>query len=80
MAARDRFDRWVRWAGGDAEAAKLLACDVSYPNKLRHSRRPGLDVAHKIERATSEVRSDGERWSEAPIRTEEWLDGDEVAA
>lgn len=74
MSARERFKRWVDWVGlTEAELAARLKCDVSYPRKLRHDRRPGLVVAHAIELATGEPREDGERWSEEPIRAEEWL-------
>ena len=80
-AARGRFERWTEWLGlNDAEIARRLKCDPSYPGKLRHDRRPGLEVARAIELATAEPRDDGERWSEPPIRMEEWLDEPEKGA
>jgi hypothetical protein len=77
-SARERFGRWVTWSGlTDAEVARRLGCDVSYPGKLRrvgYDKRPGLDVAHAIERISAAPRDDGKTWKEPAIRTEEWLD------
>ncbi len=74
--AQTRFDQWATWSKlSDKAIAERLGCDPSYPRKLRHERRrPGLDVAHAIERVTAEAREDGECWTPGPIRTEEWLD------
>lgn len=73
--ARARFEAWITFTGlSDAEIAKRLGCDPSYPRKiLRHDRRPGLDLAHAIERLSAAPRADGEVWPEGPIRTEEWV-------
>lgn len=76
MTAREKFDAWILWTGlPDAEVARRLGCDASLPGKLRRDpdRRPGLEVAHAIERKTAEPRDDGRRWRHGPIRTEEWL-------
>lgn len=76
--ARRRFERWVQWSGfSDAEIARRLGCDASLPGKIRRGvsdRRPGLDLAHAIERVTGTRRADGKKWSGGPIRTEEWLE------
>jgi hypothetical protein len=67
----------MTWTGlSEREIARRLGCDQSYPGKLiaQHDRRPGLEVAHAIERLTAEPRDDGKRWREPPIRTEEWLE------
>lgn len=76
-SARQRFDRWARWSGlSDAEIARRLECDASLPGKLRRpdsDRRPGLELAHAIERITG-AELDGRRWREPAIVTEEWLD------
>lgn len=69
--AHSRFEKWVAFTGlSDAEIARRLGCDTSYPGKImRQGRRPGLELAHSIERLTSD-------WPEGPIRTEEWVDAD----
>lgn len=67
----------------DSEIARRLGCDASLPGKLRRkgsARRPGLSVAHAIERLTATRRDDGARWPEPPIKTEEWIDNGEANA
>lgn len=74
--ARARFRAWIAFTGlSGAEVARQLGCDESYPRKiLEGGRRPGLDLAHAIERKTAEPRADGEVWPDGPIRTEEWVE------
>lgn len=66
--AHDRFRRWLESKGWTQEKAALeLGCSQSAVSAITiGSRRPGVDLVHKIERLT-------ERWSEGQIRTEEWL-------
>lgn len=50
-----RLRKWVEDVGGKAAAAKLIDCHPSYLVHLLadgSERRPGLDVAFAIERAT----------------------------
>lgn len=50
-----RLRAWVKDVGGKASAAKLIGCHPSYLVHLLSDdseRRPGLDVAFSIERAT----------------------------
>lgn len=80
MGPHERFLRWVSWLGvSEAEVARRLDCDASYPRRIRlGERRPGLDVALAIERVTSQPREDGEVWSEGPIRATEWAHSSSV--
>ncbi len=51
MKAREEFCRAVRCAGGSKEAARLLGCTRAYVDMVRNGgRRPGMRVAHAIER------------------------------
>lgn len=74
MGPHERFLRWLAWLDvSEAEVARRLGCDTSYPRRIRlGERRPGLDVAVAIETETAEPREDGEVWSEGPIRATEW--------
>ena len=67
-SAHIRFARWIEYLGiSDAEVARKIGCDASYPPKIRVGRRtPGLDLAHAIERLSAD-------WPDGPIRTEEWV-------
>lgn len=65
LTVHERFDRWASSVGGYRAAATLIGCDPGYPHKLAHDRKPGLHIAHAIERATS-------GWDEGQIRTEDW--------
>jgi len=69
MSAHSRFAKWLEFlAASDSEVARRLGCDATYPGKIRSGRRtPGLDVAHAIEKLSTE-------WPEGPIRTEEWIE------
>ena len=63
MAARERFVAAVEQAGGARVVAQRLACSRSYIDMIRAgSRRPGMRVAHAIER-------------EFGIPMQAWLDG-----
>lgn len=75
MGPRERFVRWLAWLGvSEAEVARRLDCDASYPRRIRNGeRRPGIDVAAALERVTAEPREDGAVWPEGPIRAVEWV-------
>jgi DNA-binding transcriptional regulator YdaS (Cro superfamily) len=63
-----RLRKWVKDVGGKAAAAKLIGCHPSYLVHLLaegSERRPGLDVAFGLERATRE-------WAGGVIEAEEW--------
>lgn len=67
---RAKFKAWVSEMGGSRAAAEVLRCSRSYIDMLRSGdRRPGLDLAHRIERVT-----DGK------IRMPEWLPSTERGA
>ena len=78
MAVRERFLLWVAWLGvSEAEVARRLKCDASYPRRIRlGERRPGIDVASSIETETAKPREDGETWPGGPIRASEWAEHD----
>lgn len=65
---RVRLRAWVKDVGGKAAAAKLIGCHPSYLVHLLaedSERRPGLDVAFGLERATKD-------WTGGVIAAEEW--------
>jgi hypothetical protein len=65
---RERLRRWVKEQGGKKTAAEKIGCHPSYLVHLLaedSERRPGLDVAFGIERATR-------GWSGGVISAEEW--------
>lgn len=68
MDTRIRFAAWVAEVG-KRDAADLLGVDPTYISHLLRDprRRPGLDVAFSIERATAE-------WSSGPILASEWAE------
>lgn len=52
---RERLRRWVKEQGGATAAAPLIGCHKTYLSHLLaegSERRPGLDVAFAIQRAT----------------------------
>ena len=51
-AILERFRQAVAGIGGSAHAAKALGCSRAYVDMIRNgTRRPGMRVAHAIERA-----------------------------
>lgn len=64
LSARERFRRRVRAHGGSASAARTLGCSRSYVDMIiKGDRRPGMRVAHAIERSFG-------------IPMQDWLDPD----
>lgn len=60
---RTKFNSWVAKVGGSRAAAAVLRCSRSYVDMLRSGdRRPGLDLAYRIERVTG-----------GAIRMPDWL-------
>ena len=75
MTVQERFRDWVAWTGlSEAEIARRLKCDASYPRKIRLGERrvDGVDLALAIEEQSALPRGDGSKWAEGPIRVEEW--------
>lgn len=67
MSAPERLERFLKWKGWtQRQAGEYLHSSQSMVSDLCVGRRrPGLSIAHAIERATAD-------WDEGPIRTEEW--------
>lgn len=67
MSAHERFSRWISDLGLSREqAGQFIGCHKSMVSLLcTQRRRPGLDLAFKIERLS-------EGWEEGPIRVAEW--------
>lgn len=60
---------FIRWSDeiGVVAAARMLGCHKSYVSHFRSGRRrPGLELASKIERATAD-------WKSGPIRATDWV-------
>ena len=75
MSVHERFRDWIAWTGlSEAEIARRLKCDPSYPRKIRLGERRviGVDLACAIEEQSALPREDGEVWGDGPIRVEEW--------
>jgi hypothetical protein len=65
---RERFRAWVAEVGHQKGAAVRLECTqgaISF--LLAGARKPGLELAHRIQRETAD-------WAEGPILATEWLD------
>lgn len=65
---RERLRRWVETQPSKVAAARQVGCHATYLNHLLSDgteRRPGLDVAFGIERAT-------EAWEGGQIKAKEW--------
>lgn len=70
-STRATFKRWVSTVGGSRAAAALLRCSRSYVDMIRSGdRRPGLNIAHRIERLTDGKIPMSDWLSPAPRTTE----------
>lgn len=72
---RERLEAFLTWRGWrHPQLASACGCKPAFVSHVLLGRkRPGLDIAHAIERVTGEARDDGARWDDGPIRTEEWV-------
>lgn len=62
-----RFERWTDAVGGVRRAAAILSVDPGHVSRLRRGlKRPGLDLALRIERHTRGIRG-------GRIRASEWV-------
>lgn len=66
--AHARFREWLESEGWTQEvAAVFLGCSQSAVSAIAHgTRRPGVDLVHKIEELSA-------KWPKGPIKTEEWV-------
>lgn len=67
QSPRERLRQWVTEQGGTGPAAAIVGCHRTHLSHLLADpdRRPGIDVAFAIERATA-------KWSGGQIRAAEW--------
>lgn len=73
----ERLRQWMKWRGwSQAEFAEACGGGTHQAtiSKLETgARRPGLELAHAIERVTAEPRDDGKRFPAGPILATSWL-------
>jgi len=66
--------KWRGWSQAEFAAACGEGTHQATISKIeKGTRRPGLALAHAIERVTSEPRDDGKRFPTGPILTRDWL-------